>query len=105
MTDMDNYYLEHEDKKPILMDKEDCRIYISDCHCPVCKVQRSGSSMDNKAKGKFDEYNQMEPKKRDSYGTTHKFALLPFQIQAFVFKTRAWGESDISLWTVEAELC
>lgn len=85
---MDSYYLEHPGERPKLMDDTDCRASVSDCLCEVCWEQQQQRVKN--PKGKFGDYNTIEPSRQEELGTKHKYVLLPWQMPAYVFKTRSW---------------
>jgi len=91
MVDMEGYF---EDpsvvERPLFLDNTDCRNWLSDCRCAVCKAR---GKEDRDTQPLFDEYNSISPSDYDDL-TPHQYLLCPSQIPAFVFRTRTWGETS-----------
>ena len=89
MTDLNSYYIEAPYKKPILMDAGDCRNWISDCQCPMCKSSKGTEG--KKIQGRFADYNKMTLLLSNEL-TYHRYLLCPREMVVFVFRTRNWGK-------------
>ena len=87
MTDLVSYFTQNQYSKPELLDMSDLRNWISDCTCAVC-----GSRPKNSVSSLFEEYNQMTVEDMGEL-TPHMYLLCPIEIEAYVFRTRTWGES------------
>ena len=96
MVDLEDYH-GGSTWKPDLIDDNDCRNWVSDCQCFVCKDRRKVAK-----EGRyhlFADYGFITPIQRDEL-TRHQYLLCPFEIPAFVFRTRNWGKQDQDLCKV-----
>jgi hypothetical protein len=87
MVDLEGYYEGPlSTARPDQMKDDDCRNWLSDCQCAVCRSRK-------KAAGEplFMSYNNITPVQWDEL-TPHQYLLCPFEIPAFVFRTRTWGK-------------
>lgn len=89
MTDMQQFYNEKRFLKPKFRDTSDIRRWITDCTCTVCK-QRS-VNLETETESIFGDYTILTPKDNPNL-SDHEYLLCPFEISAFVFKTRSWGK-------------
>lgn len=85
MVDMESY----ERKKEILFESDNCRNFISDCICRVCRKRRETAG--KKVLALFEDYNDISPMERSDL-TDHQYLICPSRIPAFIFKTRQWGK-------------
>jgi hypothetical protein len=101
MIDSDAYYEQFVHRRPLLMDsKSDSRSWVSDCTCSVCSVRRGAGLEQSKAP--FEDYTEY-PRQTgvlDRALRMEQFLLLPKYVQAYVFRTRTWGESiqNLTIW-------
>lgn len=91
MTDMQQYYADNHTSKPQFTDVSDLRRWTTDCTCAVCKVR--SVDLVAAARSNFEDY-QTATRVDNPELTDHKYLLCPFEIPAFVFKTRSWGEDS-----------
>lgn len=70
----------------------DFRNFISDCVCRVCRERRGTG--DKKVLALFEDYCDMSPTERNQL-SNHQYFLCPYQIPAFIFKTREWGKGRL----------
>lgn len=88
MTDMQEYYA-NISTKPNFLDDSDLRKWVSDCICDVC---RKSIKLETEMDFILAEYCKttriVSPELSD-----HRYLLCPYEIPAFVFKTRTWGET------------
>lgn len=93
MSDPKSYYVEIDwDEKPALMDRSDCRNWVSDCACTVCKERKTGPR--KQMKSVFDSYNGITLESWHRL-TPHQYLLCPVEIKAFIFATRQWGKKKL----------
>ena len=71
------------------LDDIGCRTFFTDCTCPVCEQRRVTG--ERKVLALFEDYNGLSPTETDEL-EVHQYLLCPFEMPAFVFKTRAWGK-------------
>jgi hypothetical protein len=90
MVDSNKYYTEFPSDKPILMDVSDCRKWISDCTCTVCKEHKGREA--KKLQSPFESYNHITLERWHDL-KLHQYLLCPKDIRAFVFRTRNWGKT------------
>jgi hypothetical protein len=90
MTDMQQYYAADFPSKPLFLDGSDLRRWATDCICAVCK-QRS-INLETGARSVFEDYTLITRIGSPEL-SEHEYLLCPFEVPAFVFKTRTWGES------------
>lgn len=90
MTDMQQYHSEPQSSRPVFLDNSDLRSWTTDCTCVVCK-QRS-INLDTEAESMFENFNGLTTPVNDPQLSDHEYLLCPFEMPAFVFKTRKWGE-------------
>lgn len=88
MTDLRSYYAD-QGSKVDLMDTSDCRNWISDCKCLVCKSVNT--KKERKMISLFEDYSLIGIETTDTL-TPHMYFLCSYDIMAFVFRTRRWGE-------------
>ncbi|KAK3683413.1 P-loop containing nucleoside triphosphate hydrolase protein [Podospora appendiculata] len=97
MLDLQTYYAEDVSgyRTPDLMDTTDCRTFVSDCPCSVCRDD--AAKRDRMVVALFEDYNSIDPtaEPREEL-TNHQFFLCQFEIAAFVFKTRKWEPLHVS---------
>jgi hypothetical protein len=89
MVDLKTYYADFPSMKPRLMGGGDCRKWISDCTCIVCKEKKGTET--KKLQSPFETYNGITLEQWDNI-ETHQYFLCPKEIDAFVFRTRSWGK-------------
>ncbi|KAI2776155.1 P-loop containing nucleoside triphosphate hydrolase protein [Daldinia loculata] len=86
MTDLRSYYAD-QGSKVDLMDTSDCRNWISDCKCLVCKSVNT--KKERKMISLFEDYSLIGIETTDTL-TLHMYFLCSYDIMAFVFRTRRW---------------
>lgn len=89
MTDVQQYYAAFFPSKPAFLDTSDLRRWTTDCTCAICK-QRS-INLETGARSIFEDYTLITRVGSQKL-TDHEYLLCPFEVPAFVFKTRTWGE-------------
>lgn len=87
MTDVKQSYTDSPYRKPDFMDRMDLSAWTSDCTCPACK-QGKGTTRRTR-----DDWSTFEMMSDQSKLGPAEYLLCPSEIPAFVFRTRAWGES------------
>ncbi|KAL2281949.1 hypothetical protein FJTKL_11220 [Diaporthe vaccinii] len=87
MTDMQQYYIANTSAKPDFLDGSDLRRWTSDCTCAVCK--KRSINLEISTQSIFEKYCKKTRLKYPEL-TDHQYLLCPFEIPAFVFKTRTW---------------
>ncbi|KAG6362329.1 hypothetical protein INS49_010559 [Diaporthe citri] len=87
MTDMQQYYTANSRLKPDFLDGSDLRRWISDCICAVCRMK--SINLETSAQSIFEKYCK-KTRLTSPKLTDHQYLLCPFEIPAFVFKTRTW---------------
>ncbi|KAK1831670.1 hypothetical protein QBC39DRAFT_350605 [Podospora conica] len=88
MVDIKGYFEEQQGSRPETMGKEDCRPSDADGSCAFCKERKQkGHVGKTGVMALFEDYNNIYP---DEELTNHQYLLCPAEIEAFVFKTRAW---------------
>lgn len=90
MTDAQQYYAENQDSRREHLEGSDLRRWTNDCVCSVCK-QRS-IKLETGTQSMFESYSKIT-RLRTSQLSDHKYLLCPFEVPAFVFKTRSWGKT------------
>lgn len=90
MTDMQQYYTDNSREKPSFLDGSDLRKWISDCTCGVCR--KTSVKLETGTQSLVEQY-RMTTRVSNPRLTDHHYLLCPFEIPAFVFKTRTWGEN------------
>ncbi|KAI1750558.1 P-loop containing nucleoside triphosphate hydrolase protein [Xylaria castorea] len=100
MADMKSYYA-HTSTKLNLMDTSDCRNWISDCKCEVCKSKMTNKKDSSKIVSLFEDYNYIAIESTTTL-TPHQYFLCHFEMPAFVFKTRTWGKFPTGLLSAPA---
>ena len=91
MVDMQSYLEDPNHICPNLMDTADCRNWTSDCKCKVCRKRVEDEKDGVEMFFLFEDYNHLAPESTYEL-TTHQYFLCNFEMPAFVFKTRTWGE-------------
>lgn len=98
MIDTDGYFQQSTYSRPSLMDmKSDSRNWVSDCTCSICKVRREAGTENSAAA--FEDYT-IYPKNAgelDRELPDDVYLLLPGAVQAYVFRTRTWGNLLLQL--------
>lgn len=87
MTDMKQFYTDSPYRKPKFIDQIDLGVWTSDCTCPACK---QGKGTTRRAWNNWSLFEMMSDKSK--LGPA-EYLLCPSVVPAFVFRTRAWGES------------
>ncbi len=82
---MPSYYAE-ESSGLEHMNISDCRRWISDCACAVCRENKSASKNISSI---FEDYNFITLQRKEL--TKYHYLLCPKEMPVFVFKTRTWG--------------
>lgn len=93
MADLNRYYIDIPWNKPLLIDSGDCRNWISDCQCSLCKSSKGTEG--KKIQGRFADYNKITMINYDEL-THHQYLLCPRGMAVFVFRTRSWGKPHSS---------
>lgn len=88
MVDMES----SDSEKACLKPNTDCRDFISDCVCRVCRKRHEIG--DKKMLALFEDYCYISPTELDQL-SNHQYLLCPYQIPAFIFKTREWGKGRL----------
>jgi hypothetical protein len=95
MVDLEGFYAGAGSlQRPDLLDNDDCRKWLSDCQCAVCRTRKKEPS-----EPLFIDYNAITPIFWDEL-TPHQYLLCPFDIPAFVFRTRTWEKLHVSNFSV-----
>jgi hypothetical protein len=87
MSDINAYYRENPELRPILMDADDLRQWQSDCACTVCTAQARDLELNKVAM--FEDCDKIFPASTDEL-EDHQYLLCPTEIPVFCFKTRVW---------------
>lgn len=90
MTDMQQYYKAGTAPKPDFLDNSDIRRWRKDCTYAACK-RRTMNLQEARTEFMFEGYYHITHIIAPELGT-HQYLLCPFEIPAFVFKTRSWGK-------------
>lgn len=90
MTDVKQFYTDWINFKPKFIDRMDLGVWTSDCTCSACK-QGKGTTRRTR-----DDWSTFELMSDQSKLDPADYLLCPREIPAFVFRTRAWGESTDS---------
>jgi hypothetical protein len=69
---------------------DDNTSWVSDCICSVCRSRKQNDEAKG-GKSLFAEYDKIFPQDRPNGLSNEMYFLLPAKIQAYVFKTRTWG--------------
>lgn len=90
MTDVKQFYTDSPHRNLKFMDRTDLGVWTSDCTCHACK-QGKGTTRRTR-----DDWSTFILMSTQSELDPADYLLCPGEIQAFVFRTRAWGESTDS---------
>ncbi|KAI3321961.1 P-loop containing nucleoside triphosphate hydrolase protein [Xylariaceae sp. AK1471] len=80
--------------KPTLMDSKDCRHWIPDCNCRVCRIKGTKGQPEKTIVSLFEDYNDITMELVDEL-TPHQYFMCSFETRAFVFKTRMWEKLHV----------
>lgn len=98
MVDMKDHY-DETGLTPIQMTPRDCRPNHVDGSCDYCRLLRRESGKKNEEDSMvalFEDYNFITVDDADVRDDPHICVLSPVEVSAFVFKTRTWGESEVT---------
>ncbi|KAI1321381.1 P-loop containing nucleoside triphosphate hydrolase protein [Xylariaceae sp. FL0255] len=88
MVDPKTYYTQERSPQGNKISGEDCRVWLSDCQCRVCKKKKTELEVSQLA-SVFEKYNSIAPETWIEL-TDHQYILCADSIPAFVFRTRSW---------------
>lgn len=96
MIDLKSYHDEYSKTNKelpfkLFHDDSDLKSWTSDCDCSVCIAKNE--PLKTEAKFSVDSYAKITKKELKNL-SNHLYFLCPKVIQAFVFKTRSWGQSN-----------
>ncbi|KAI0514731.1 P-loop containing nucleoside triphosphate hydrolase protein [Xylaria bambusicola] len=98
MVDIESFYEDTKESEPSLMNVDDCRNWMSDCKCRVCREKLKNADDYIKVVPLFEDYNYITIQTIDTL-TTHQYFLCTSEMPAFVFKTRTWETLHVGGFT------